>query len=74
MDWKVKRCDDFCEMLKGFRINFERHSVYHVQIMIQHNFYPSKETYYNSESGVKMRYPQFKNANEVHEFLSENVT
>ena len=72
--YKILKCDEFVEKLKSFRINFERHSIYHIQIQSQHNFYPSKGTYYNSESGAKFKYPNFKDSNDFLAFLSENVT
>ena len=70
---KIEICDNFSKLLDSFRINHRRCNPYHIQIQVQHNFYPSKKTYYNSESGKKFTYPDFKNVNEVTDFLSKNV-
>ncbi len=40
MNHKIKMCDRFAEKLESFRINSERHSLYHIQVQVQHNFYP----------------------------------
>lgn len=72
-DYKRQKCDDFCEMLDRFNISYVRHTPYHIQIQIQHNFYPSNHSYYNSGSGKKCRIPEFKDGNDVLMFLSTNV-
>ena len=69
----IKSCDDFEQQLKEYRINYKRYSTYHFQIQRQHNFYPTKKSYYNSESDEKFTHPTFKNNNELLAFLSENV-
>ena len=70
---KLEKCNLFCDKLKAWRVNFDRHSDYHIQVQIQHNFYPSKGTYYNSVTGKKSFYPLFENVNEFQEFLRDNV-
>lgn len=45
---------------------------YHIQVMVIHNFYPSKKTYYNSDTGRKCKYNEFKNQNELFDFLKED--
>tara|TARA_R100000951_G_scaffold103090_2_gene95527 strand:- start:6179 stop:6448 length:270 start_codon:yes stop_codon:yes gene_type:complete len=69
---KVNSCDNFSQFLTENRI---RHNVfnngYHIQTQVQHNFYPSKGTYYNSESGKKFGYPKFKDVNAFLQFLGK---
>ena len=70
---KLDKCNDFANLLKSFKINFERHSEYHIQVQREHNFYPSNNTYYNSESGKKISIPKFKCSTEFLQFLSEHT-
>ncbi len=73
MSYKIAITDKFCEKLDGFRVNYRRHNPYHVQVQIEHNFYPCKRTYYNSETGKKFKYDDFETVGELMEFLSNNV-
>jgi len=71
---KIKRCEDFIEFLKNNRINHRvNNNGYHIQLQVQHNFYPSKGTYYNSASGKKFHYKKFESSSELLKFLSKNV-
>lgn len=70
---KINVCDGFAKKLSQFRINFKRCSHYHIQIQVQHNFYPSTGVYYNSESGERFKYKNFESAKDVLTFLSEHV-
>lgn len=65
-------CDAFCNTLSNYRISFKRHNLYHVQIQGVHNFYPSKGTYYNSDTEHKCKFPEFKSHDDVVKFLREN--
>lgn len=70
----ITEVKEFSETLNRFKINHVVHGKYHVQIQTVHNFYPTKGTYYNSETGKKFKYPEFKDVNEVLMFLGGNVT
>lgn len=72
-NWKIKQCDDFEKLLKSLRISFERPSTYHFQIMTIHNFYPTKGTYYNSDTEKKKPYPKFKSHDQVMKFIGTNT-
>ncbi len=69
----MKKVKDFCELLKGFRINYILCNPYHVQVQVVHNFYPTKQKYYNSLTNERFIYPDFKNVNEFLKFLGDNV-
>ena len=73
MSSKRKICDKFNDKLKELRINFIRHSVYHFQIQVEHNFYPTTEVYYNSRTGERCAYKQFETHSELMKFLREKT-
>lgn len=70
---KEVRCKNFSEFLTSIRINHKvNNNGYHIQVQVQHNFYPSKGSYYNSESTKKFRYPKFKSGDDFLEFIGKN--
>lgn len=59
---KIELCERFGQQLEEFNVEFEVfNNGYHFQIQKDHNFYPTKRSYYNSENGQKCFYPEFKN-------------
>jgi len=70
---KIEKCNAFADLLKSFNINFERHNEYHIQVQRIHNFYPSSNTYYNSETNCKGSIPEFKDSNSFLDFLGSNT-
>ena len=74
MNEKLVTCKDFSDFLKKNHINHEVYNNgYHIQVQIQHNFYPSTGIYYNSASGKKFKYPLFEDGSTFLNFLSKNV-
>lgn len=71
---KQEMCDKFATQLESWKVNFQRHSTYHIQIQIVHNFYPSKGSYYNSDSGERANYSSFESGDELIKWLSERDT
>lgn len=62
---KIELCDFFQEQLEFFDVEHKRlNSGFHFQIQKEHNFYPTKRSYYNSQTGKKCHYPEFKNQKE----------
>lgn len=74
MEFINKQCKIFSDWLTENKIN---HNVfnkgYHIQIQVQHNFYPSTSVYYNGESGKKITFTSFKTINDLYKFLSDNT-
>jgi len=75
MKSKTQLCQDFLDKLNKWKINHEVfNNGIHVQIQRIHNFYPTKRSYYNTETGEKSFYPNFKNNNELLLWLGERLT
>lgn len=71
---KSKLCEMFVGKLKEWRVNHQVfNNGFHIQIQKVHNFYPTKQSYYNSESGHKCFYPAFKDGNDFLKWLSERT-
>lgn len=75
MKTKKQLCQDFADQLKKWKIN---HEVFndgiHIQIQRIHNFYPTKSSYYNTDTGEKTFYPKFKSNNELMLWLGERLS
>lgn len=70
---KLERCVAFSDFLTENRINHRvLNGGYHIQVQQYHNFYPSKGSYYNPDTGKKFFYKKFKTIQEFYEFLQKN--
>jgi len=71
---KIELCERFSEQLKEWRIS---HQVFnrgfHIQVQVIHNFYPTKQSYYNSESDDKCFYPNWKDVNDFQKWLGQKT-
>lgn len=75
MKTKQDKIDAFLKKLKEFRIshrsfNFDNH----IQVQVEHNFYPTTGRYYNSNNGKKCFFPDFKDVSEFLDFIKQNTT
>lgn len=70
---KEKKLLEFKNLLDNNRINYLNPSKYHFQIQRIHNFYPSTNKYYNSDSGDSFYFTMFENVDELYRFLSKNT-
>lgn len=69
---KIELCKRFKQDLNSWKINFcVFNNGFHFQVQKEHNFYPSKHTYYNSRTGNRCFYPKFTSSNEFMAFLRE---
>lgn len=73
MKSKLTLCDNFKNELERYGINYERHSQYHFQVQRIHNFYPSTNGYYNSETGEKTTIPDFESGDDILMFLGNHT-
>lgn len=71
---KIAKCNEFIKKLEDFRLNFHVFNKgYQIQIQIIHNFYPSTGSYYNSETGEKLFYPDFKDRNDLLKWIAKRT-
>lgn len=69
---KAAECEAFDKMLNEYKISYKRCSEYHFQVQRVYNFYPTTGIFYNSDTGKKFEYPEFKDGNDFLKFLGEN--
>lgn len=67
---KLELCDFFAEQLEYLDIKYSRYNNgFHFQIDTIHNFYPTKRTYYNSETGAKSHFRDFRTKDDFYSFI-----
>lgn len=68
------KVDEFFKKLKELRCAPRRCSKYHVQFQTTHNFYPTTNKYYNSDTGKSKQYEDniIDDVNTFLEFIRNN--
>ena len=69
---KIKITYAFCNSLDSMDIDYDRFTDYHIQVDRNNNFYPTTNRYYNSKTGVKKYFKEFKSKEEFDEFILIN--
>lgn len=62
------------QLINKLRVSYRLCGQYQIQVMGVHNFYPTKKTYYNSNTNKKVKYTNdiFHNHSTLMRFLQKN--
>ena len=72
---KLQKAKDFSLWLTKHRINHEVHNFgWHIQVQVEHHFYPSTNKYMNSKTGKIKTYKDFKRPHLFNTFIQNNVS